>query len=137
MGLHRILSGGISHRNRRAGPWRNVADRKILAVYSFSALNLNIRDYADLSTYNWTKKIFFMPSSMKTCLYRKAHLKNLPQKKRDDKRINKQYVHVNIIFRTCWDFPAFMGRIEYPVEINLGRILREMGRILSDIRPLF
>ena len=39
--------------------------------------------------------------------------------------------------RTYKDFPAAMGRIEYPVEINLGRILCEMGRTLSDIRPLF
>ena len=29
------------------------------------------------------------------------------------------------------------GRIKYPVEIKLGRILSKMGRILSDIRPLF
>ena len=30
-----------------------------------------------------------------------------------------------------------MSRMKYPVGINLGRILFEMGRILSDIRPLF
>ena len=30
-----------------------------------------------------------------------------------------------------------MGRIKYPVGIRMGRIFSEMGRILSDIRPLF
>ena len=30
-----------------------------------------------------------------------------------------------------------MGRMKYPVGIKLGRILFKMGRILSDIRPLF
>ena len=30
-----------------------------------------------------------------------------------------------------------MGRIKYPVDISLGRILFKMGRIISDIRPLF
>ena len=33
--------------------------------------------------------------------------------------------------------PRKMGRLKYPVEIDLGRILLKMGRILSDIRPLF
>ena len=30
-----------------------------------------------------------------------------------------------------------MGRMKYPVGIKLGRILSKMGRILSDVRPLF
>ena len=30
-----------------------------------------------------------------------------------------------------------MGRIKYPVGIKMGRIFSKMGRILSDIRPLF
>ena len=30
-----------------------------------------------------------------------------------------------------------LGRIKYPIGIRLGRILFKMGRILSDIRPLF
>ena len=31
----------------------------------------------------------------------------------------------------------FFGRIEYPVEVRFGRIKSKIGRILSDIRPLF
>ena len=30
-----------------------------------------------------------------------------------------------------------MGRMNYAIGIKLGRILFKMGRILSDIRPLF
>ena len=30
-----------------------------------------------------------------------------------------------------------MGRMKYPVETRLGRIVLKMGRIISDIRPLF
>ena len=30
-----------------------------------------------------------------------------------------------------------VGRIKYPVGIKMGRIFSKMGRILSDIRPLF
>ena len=30
-----------------------------------------------------------------------------------------------------------MGRIKYPVDISFGQILLKMGRILSNIRPLF
>ena len=30
-----------------------------------------------------------------------------------------------------------MGRIKYPVDISFGQILFKMGRILSNIRPLF
>ena len=39
--------------------------------------------------------------------------------------------------RTFQSFLIRTGRIKYPAENNLGRILFKMGRTLSDIRPLF
>ena len=51
--------------------------------------------------------------------------------------VRKMKGHAKKMGRTSKTLMQNLGQIKYQVEIDLGQIYFKMGRILSDIRPLF